>query len=214
VIALVRFAQRGYVAASMEYRLSGEAVFPAQFDDVRAAIRFLRESAPQFGIDPKRIAVWGQSAGGNLAALAGTTGSGAERPDAVIDWNGPADLLEPRELARLLDQKARQHAPTIALERLLGGPVDEHRELARAASPVNFASPGDPPFLILHGTADPEVDISQSRALYQALRAANVDATLKEYEREAHFGIHPARPIPDRFASEMDAFLARVFGAP
>jgi acetyl esterase/lipase len=214
VIALLRFVQHGYVAASMEYRLSGEAKFPAQIEDVQAAIRFLREHASQYGIDPKRIAVWGQSAGGHLAALAGTTGSGAERPDAVIDWNGPADLLEPVELARLLAQKAQQHAPTIAVERLLGGPVDEHRELARAASPVNHASSDDPPFLILHGTADPEVDISQSRALYQALRAAGVDATLKEYAREAHFGIHPFRPVPDRFAIDMDAFLTRVFGEP
>jgi dipeptidyl aminopeptidase/acylaminoacyl peptidase len=158
--------------------------------------------------------VWGQSAGGHLAALAGTTGTGAERPDAVIDWNGPADLLEPRELARLLAQKAKQNAPTIAIERLLGGAVDEHRDLARAASPVNFASADDPPFLIMHGTADSEVDISQSRALYQALRAAGVDATLKEYAREAHFGIHPLRPVPERFVPDMDAFLARVLGEP
>jgi acetyl esterase/lipase/ketosteroid isomerase-like protein len=214
LIALLRFVQRGYVAASMEYRLSGEATFPAQIEDVQAAIRFLRENAAQYGIDATRIAVWGQSAGGHLAALAGATGTGAERPDAVIDWNGPADLVEPVELARLLAQKARQNTPTIALERLLGGPVDEHRELARAASPVYHASPDDPPFLILHGTADPEVDISQSRALHQALRAAGVDATLKEYAREAHFGIHPSRPVPERFASEMDAFLARIFGAP
>lgn len=214
LISLLRFVQRGYVAASMEYRLSGEATFPAQIDDVKAAIRFLRESAAQFGIDPKRIAVWGQSAGGNLAALAGTTGTGVERPDAVIDWNGPTDLLEPRELARLLAQKAEQHAPTIAMERLLGGSVDEHRELARAASPVHHVSSDDPPFLIMHGTADPEVDISQSRALFQALRAAGVDATLKEYAREAHFGIHPFRPVPDRFLPDMDAFLAHVFGEP
>lgn len=212
LIALLRFVQRGSVAASMEYRLSAEATFPAQLEDVKAAIRFLREHAPEYGIDPNRIAVWGQSAGGHLAALAGTTGTGAERPDAVIDWNGPADLLEPRELARLLAQKAQQNAPTIAVERLLGGPVAEHRELARAASPVYHASPDDPPFLIVHGTADPEVDLSQSRALHDALRAAGVDATLKEHAREAHFGIHPFRPVPERFVSEMDAFLDRVFG--
>ena len=214
LIALLRFVQRGYVAASMEYRLSAEAKFPAQIEDVKAAVRFLRGNAAQYGIDPKRIAVWGQSAGGHLAALAGTTGTGDERPDAVIDWNGPADFLEPVELARLLAQKAKQNAPTIAMERLLGGPVDEHRELARAASPVNHASADDPPFLIMHGTADAEVDISQSRALHQALRAAGVDATLKEYAGEAHFGIHPFRPVPERFVGDMDAFLARVFGAP
>jgi acetyl esterase/lipase/ketosteroid isomerase-like protein len=214
VIPLLRFVQRGYVAASMEYRLSGEARFPAQIDDVKAAIRFLRENAARYGIDPRRIVVWGQSAGGHLAALAGTTGTGAERPDAVIDWNGPADLLEPGEIARLLAQKAKQNAPTMAMERLLGGPVEEHRELARAASPIHHVSPDDPPFLIMHGTADPEVDISQSRALHQALRAAGVDATLKEYAREAHFGIHPLRPVPERFLPEMDAFLSRIFGAP
>lgn len=213
VIALQRFVQRGHVAASMEYRLSGEARFPAQIEDVKAAIRFLRINAPQFGIDPQRIAVWGQSAGGHLAALAGTTGAGEERPDAVIDWNGPADLLEPNELARLLAQKAKQNVPTIAIERLLGGSVDEHGGLARAASPINHVTPDDPPFLIMHGTADPEVDISQSRALHAALRAAGVDATLKEYAGEAHFGIHPLRPVPERFVADMDAFLERVFGA-
>jgi acetyl esterase/lipase len=209
--SLVHFVKKGYVAASIEYRLSGEAIFPAQIEDVRAAIEYIRTHATEFGVDPHRIAVWGQSAGGHLAALAGTSLGGAARPDVVIDWNGPTDFLEPRELARLEKRKAVQGQPTFAMERLLGGPVDERRELAAAANPIRWVTPDDPPFLILHGSGDEEVSITQSELLRDALAKAGVEVTLEVFPGEGHFGIGP-RPFPDKYYSPMDAFLERHFG--
>jgi acetyl esterase/lipase len=209
--SLIHFVKKGYVAASIEYRLSGEAIFPAQIEDVRAAIAYIRTHASDLGVDPHRIAVWGQSAGGHLAALAGTSLKGAARPDAVIDWNGPTDFLEPRELARLEKRKADQKQPTFAMERLLGGPVNERRELAAAANPIRWVTPDDPPFLILHGSADEEVSITQSELLRDALANAGVEVTLEVFPGEGHFGVGP-RPLPDKYYAPMDAFLARHFG--
>jgi acetyl esterase/lipase/ketosteroid isomerase-like protein len=211
--SLVHFVQRGYVAASIEYRLSGEAIFPAQIDDVRAAIAYLRIHASEFGIDPRRIAVWGQSAGGHLAALAGTSLEGAARPDLVIDWNGPTDFLEPRELERLETRKVEQKMPTFAMERLLGGPVLERRELAMAANPIRWVSADDPPFLILHGSGDAEVSISQSEMLRDALAKAGVEVKLEVFPGEGHFGVGP-RPFPDKYYAPMDVFLDKHFGQP
>ena len=211
--SLIHFVRKGYVAASIEYRLSGEAIFPAQIDDVGGAIEYLRVRANALGIDPHRIAVWGQSAGGHLAALAGTKLEGNARPDAVIDWNGPTDFLEPRELARLEKRKADQGQPTFAMERLLGGPVTERRELAIAANPITWVSPDDPPFLILHGSGDEEVSITQSELLRDALARAGVEVTLKVFPGEGHFGIGP-QPFPDKYYAPMDEFLEKHFGRP
>ncbi|HYC61975.1 MAG TPA: alpha/beta fold hydrolase [Thermoanaerobaculia bacterium] len=211
--SLIHFVRKGYVAASIEYRLSGEAIFPAQIEDVRAAIEYLRSHANEFGIDPHRVAVWGQSAGGHLAALAGTSLEGAARPDVVIDWNGPTDFLEPQELARLEKRKADQGQPTFALERLLGGPVNERRDLAAVANPIRWVSPDDPPFLILHGSGDAEVSISQSEMLRDALAKAGVEVTLTVFPGEGHFGVGP-RPFPDKYYAPMDEFLGKHFGRP
>jgi acetyl esterase/lipase/ketosteroid isomerase-like protein len=211
--SLIHFVKKGYVAASIEYRLSGEAIFPAQIEDVRAALEYLRAHAIDLGIDPRRVAVWGQSAGGHLAALAGTSLEGAARPDAVIDWNGPTDFLEPRELARLEKRKAEQGQPTFAMERLLGGPVNERRELAIAANPITWITPGDPPFLILHGSGDQEVSIGQSELLRDALAKAGVEVTLAVFPGEGHFGIGPL-PFPDKYYAPMDEFLEKHFGRP
>jgi acetyl esterase/lipase/ketosteroid isomerase-like protein len=208
--SLIHFVQKGYVAASIEYRLSGEAIFPAQIDDVRAAIEYIRAHANELGIDPRRVAVWGQSAGGHLAALAGTSLEGAARPDVVIDWNGPTDFLEPVELARLEKRKAEQGQPTFAMERLLGGPVQERRELAAAANPIRWVTPDDPPFLILHGSGDAEVSIRQSELLRDALAQAGVAVTLTVFPGEGHFGVGPL-PFPDKYYAPMDEFLEQHF---
>lgn len=209
--SLIHFVKRGYVAASIEYRLSGEAIFPAQIEDVRAAIEYLRTHASELGIDPHRVAVWGQSAGGHLAALAGTSLLGAARPDVVIDWNGPTDFLEPRELERLEKRKIEQGQPTFAMERLLGGRVDERRELAVSANPIRWVTPDDPPFLILHGSGDEEVSISQSELLRDALAKAGVEVTLTIFPGEGHFGVGPL-PFPEKYYAPMDAFLEKHFG--
>lgn len=182
-------ARDGYVVASVEYRLSGEAAFPAQIEDCRAAIRWLRASAARYGIDPDRVGVWGASAGGHLVALLGTAGDvkawdvGAHtdqssRVQAVCDYYGPSDFTEMP--AR---QAAKADGP-VAL--LLGGPISEKRDLARAASPVTHVDRDDPPFLIVHGTADPVVPIRQSEKLHAALRAAGAASTLIKVERAGH----------------------------
>jgi len=172
-LALIK---RGYALASIDYRLSGEARFPAQIHDCKAAVRFIRANAASVGIDPNRIGVWGTSAGGHLAALLGTTGDLPEfegnvgisgvssRVQAVFDVCGPANLLT---------LKPKTETPnTNAVRDLLGGPPSEKMELARSASPINYASADDAPFLIYHGEADALVPITQSLELATALTNA------------------------------------------
>lgn len=172
-LALVK---RGYAVASIDYRLTDEAPFPAQIHDCKAAVRFIRANAASAGIDPNRIGVWGNSAGGHLAALLGTTGDLPElegnvgivgvssRVQAVFDVCGPANLLT---------LKPKAGTPnTNAVRDLLGGPATEKIELARSASPVSYASADDAPFLIYHGEADDVVPIAQSRELATALQNA------------------------------------------
>ena len=173
---IVPFAEHGYVCVSISYRLTDEAVFPAQIHDCKAAIRYLRAHAGKYGIDPARIGVWGASAGGHLAALLGTSGGIAElegdqgwpdfssRVQAVCDWYGPVDFYS----------AAHQAPEDPRPEKLLGGEILENRELAALASPVSHASSDDPPFLIMPGTRDDVVPIKQSRLLKWALSRQGV----------------------------------------
>ncbi|HEV7843279.1 MAG TPA: alpha/beta hydrolase, partial [Pyrinomonadaceae bacterium] len=216
---LLHFAERGYLCATIEYRLSDEAKYPAQIEDVKTAIRYLRSQAKELHLDPQRIGVWGQSAGGHLAALLGTSGGVKElegsggrrefssRVNAVVDWNGPVDFLEPKELERLMAQKQAEGWKTIAMERLIGGPVLENREKAARANPVTYVTRDDPPFLIMHGDEDQTVALSQSRLLYDALKAAGVDATLTVIKGAGHFGVDGISPLQSDFAAMMDAFF-------
>lgn len=210
---LVHFAERGYLCATVEYRLSGEAKFPAQIEDIKTAMRFLRAKSKEFHIDPQRIGIWGQSAGGHLAALLGTSGGVKElegtgdwqkfssRVQAVVDWNGPTDFLEPQEAARLASIKSD------ASTRLFGNPPAENRERALQANPITYATKDDPPFLIMHGDADEVVALSQSQLLYEALKKAGVDVTLKIIKGAGHFGVNGVSPLPKDFADMMDAFF-------
>lgn len=191
----------GYAVASINYRLSHQATFPAQIHDCKAAIRWLRAHADEFGLDPERIGVWGSSAGGHLAALLGTSGGVPElegevggnldrssRVQAVCDFFGPADLLA------ILEPGAwpSHGSPTSPESLLLGGPVAERVELARLASPVTHASPDDPPFLLVHGDRDPMVPLDQSERLHRALTAAGVDSTLYVVRGAGHGFRDPA----------------------
>jgi acetyl esterase/lipase/TolA-binding protein len=219
IAPLVHFAQRGYLCASIEYRLSGEAKFPAQIEDVKTAVRFLRAKAKEFHLDPKHIGVWGQSAGGHLAALIGTSGGVRElegmggwqrfssRVQAVVDWNGPTAFLEPVELERLMKQKQAEGWKDIATERLLGGAILEHKEKAVLANPITYVSGDDPPFLIMHGDEDQTVGFSQSELLYQALKKAGVDVTFNLIKGAGHFGVDGISPLQKDFAEMMDAFF-------
>ena len=180
----------GYAAASLNYRLSGEAHFPAQLLDAKAAVRWLRANATTYGLDPDRFAAAGESAGAHLAALLGTTGGEAAFDDpalgnadvssavqAVIDWYGPVDLaVSEAQLAAnpaCAGQLRAPGEPDPAATQLLGAPVDQAPELARAANPITYITPGRvlPPFLIAHGDHDCVVPYQGSVALHEALQA-------------------------------------------
>jgi acetyl esterase/lipase len=179
---LLPFARRGYFGASIEYRFSSEAIFPAQIEDAKCAVRFLRSKAKQYGIDPNRIGVWGSSAGGHLVALLGTSGEGDARVQAVCDFFGPTDFLQ-------MDQaggKMRHDAPESPESQLVGGPIQENKEKVARANPLTFVSKDDPPFLILHGDQDPLVPLEQSRLLYEALLRAGVDVTFHVVKGAGH----------------------------
>lgn len=177
---------KGYVTASVEYRFSQEAPFPAQIEDCKAAVRFVRAHARELGIDPARIGAAGASAGGHLAALLGVAGDAnaldgaggspgvSSAVQAVCDYFGPTDLLHfDGHGSRIV---AADDASLIA--QLLGGPLSTHRDLAAAASPITYVTKDDPPILILHGDADDIVPLDQSVTFDARLREAGVDSTL------------------------------------
>jgi len=188
---LLPFAASGnYFCVSIDYRLSGEAIWPAQIHDCKAAIRFLRANAEKLGIDPKKIGVWGISAGGHLASLLGTSGDVKElegdcgwsrqssRVTCVVDYCGPSDFTP------LLKLPAIFTPPPV--KALLGGPAAQKAEQAVAASPVSYVSRDDPPFLIVHGTQDWLVPFDQSATLCEKLKQAGVDVTLIKIEGAGH----------------------------
>jgi len=189
---LTRLAQKGYFGASIEYRLSQEAAFPAQIEDCKCAIRFLRSKAKEYGIDPDRIGVWGPSAGGHLAALVGTSGdvkelegSGGSKDfsshvQAVVDWFGPTDFL------KMGKNKIDHDSPHSPESQLIGGPIQENRDKTARANPITYVSKDDPPFLIMHGDKDDLVPLAQSELLHEALRKAGVETTLEVVKGQGH----------------------------
>jgi acetyl esterase/lipase len=184
----VREVARGYAVAAIDYRLSGEAKFPAQIADAKAAVRWLRAHATQLQLDPQRIGAWGHGAGAHLAALLGTAGFAFDDPAhgnaqfssrvrAVVAWGAPTNLL--RMNATALPCGTIDHnAPDSPESLLLGCTLPACPEAAAQASPVTWASAGDPPFHIAHGQADCDVSPAQSLELFNALRSAGVDVTL------------------------------------
>lgn len=187
---------QGYAVVSIDYRLSGQASFPAQIHDCKAAIRWIRAHARKYGFDPERIGVWGSSAGGHLAALLGTTGDMKEmegtvggnleyssRVQAVCDFFGPTDLTRIREI--LVDSERAEHAHNV-VEQLLGGPVQENMAKAKAASPALHVTKNASPFLIVHGEQDPTVPLRQSELLADALRQTGVEVTLHVVKGGGH----------------------------
>ena len=174
-------ASGNYVGASVEYRLTGEASWPAQIHDCKAAIRWLRANAEKYNIDPGKIAVWGGSAGGHLVSMLGTSGDvkkleGANgspeqssRVSCVVDFCGPSNFLAPKKM-----EGGREPSAVTAL---LGGAPEENKDVAKEASPITYVTKDDPPFLIVHGTEDGTVPIQQAEMLYEALTKNGVDAT-------------------------------------
>lgn len=170
--AFQRMVDAGFAVAAIDYRLSGEAIFPAPLDDVRSALQWLAEHAAAWGIDERRIFLWGESAGAHLAALAALDAAdpAAAQVRGVVAWFPPTDLLALDEDAARVG--GEPHSPADSREsRLLGGALAERRELATAASPVTYVRAGAPPFLLMHGDADVAVPAEQSLRLASALTA-------------------------------------------
>lgn len=197
---------RGYAVASINYRFSSEAQFPAQIDDLKASVRFLRGHATEYGLDKNRLALWGSSAGGYLAALAGTSGGIAaledmsqgyagesSRVQAVIDWFGPIDFLQ-------LDAEAAAdgcppyggsgyNSASSPVSALIGAPITQRPDLVLAANPITYISADDPPFFIQHGTNDCSVAPQQSQLLYDALTpVVGTSRVTLQYLADGHGG--------------------------
>lgn len=200
--------QRGYVAASIEYRFSQQAKFPAQIQDCQAAIRWLRANAEKYSIDPDRIGVSGASAGGHLAALIGTSGGKqafpmiggneeqSDRVQAVCDIFGPTDfwtVISQADADKSVKNifKWNNGDP---YSNLIGGKLGEDKEKCQAVSPVHYVSKDCPPFLILHGDRDALVPYTQSVELSDLLVEAGVDVTLQRMPGAGHGG--PAFSLP------------------
>ena len=192
---LADFAHRGFVVASVEYRPTLEAIFPAQIQDVKAAIRFLKSNAARFNLDPVRVAVWGDSSGGHMAVMTGVSEGVAEfdTPDypdqssgvrTVVDFYSPTDLLQMSKYPSKVDHDHASSPESF----LVGGPLQENPEKAAQANPITYISKERPlpPFLIMHGDQDATVPFNQSVLLYEALKAAGQDATFYKVKGAGH----------------------------
>lgn len=202
--ALCSLVVQGFVCALGEYRLSHEALFPAQVQDCKCAVRFLRAHAEAYGIDAARVATWGASAGAHLAALLGTSGGVAElegdggwagfssRVQAVVTWFAPTDFTR---------MGGTHDDPDSPEARLIGGPVQQNREKAARASPITYITAECPPFFIAHGAEDAVVPASQSELLHAALRKAGVESDLCIVPGKGH------EYLGDEAAARTQAFL-------
>jgi acetyl esterase/lipase len=194
---LPEYRDAGYAIASLNYRLSQHALFPAQIQDCKAAVRWLRAHAAEYGLDPTRFAAWGPSAGGHLSAMLGVTGhvsafevgehlDQSSRVQAVVDYFGPTDFLQ-MDAHRLPDGMV--HDPPDSPEsELVGGPIQERPEAVALANPVTHVRPDAPPFLVVHGDLDPLVPHHQSELLVAALKKARVPVTFYTVVGAGHGG--------------------------
>lgn len=197
------FAADGYAAASIGYRYTQEAPFPANVEDCKAAIRWLRANAAKYSIDPDRIGIWGSSAGGHLVAMLGTSGDVKElegahgvqgvssRVQAVVDWYGPTRVARMSHHPSQMDHDA----PDSPENQLAGALVQQNAALAERMNPAKYSSKDDPPFLIQHGDADPLVPVEQSEILADALKKAGSSVQFEILHGAGHGG--PQFQSPD-----------------
>ena len=174
---LAHLAETGYVVASVEYRFSGEATFPAQVEDVQSALRFLRTNSARFGIDDTRVGLWGMSGGAYLAAMAAMNCAEKSCVQGWVGWFGIYDFTS-------------ETSPDANLRHVLGcGPNSCTPEVLERVSPIRYADGGDPPVLLVHGTAD-EPFVSQELA--ERLRAAGATADVLLIPQASHGFIGPS----------------------
>jgi acetyl esterase/lipase len=188
-----KFSQRGYAVAAVNYRLSGEAIFPAAARDVKSAVRWLRANANKYNFDSNHFGVIGASAGGHFSAFLGTTGNIKEfdvgdnleyssSVQAVIDQFGPVNF------SNLNEQRIESGLRTNDVESYFLGCVNSSCDAAKIASPVNYISKNDPPFLIIHGAEDNQIPIKQSQDFYNALQNAGVESQFITVPNAGHGG--------------------------
>lgn len=209
---------RGYAVADVEYRLSGEAIFPAQVEDCKAAVRWLRANAESLGLAADRIGVWGSSAGGHLAAFLGTSCDVKEfdtesnrqyssRVQAVCDWFGPTDLLK-MDAQAIQGSTLVHNGPNSPESLLVGGPIQKEpfRSLAIKANPITYINKKAPPFLIVHGNADLLVSFRQSEQLHAALAKVGANTTLQIVEGAGH-GLRNGETPHEQLVSQAGEFF-------
>ena len=209
---------RSFAVVDVDYRLSGEALFPAQIQDCKAAVRWVRANAAKYGLDPDHIGAWGSSAGGHLVALLGTAGDAREfdtetnrdyssRVQAVCDWFGPTDFLQ-MDTHAIEGSTLIHNAPKSPESLLVGGPIQQepYRALVTKANPITYVTKDDPPFLIMHGDKDILVSPHQSELLSDALKKAGVDATLHIVKGAGH-GLRDGEQSPDKLFEMVAAFF-------
>jgi acetyl esterase/lipase len=210
------FVKSGYAMASVDYRLSGEAKFPAQIHDIKAAIRYLRANAAKHGYRSDKIIISGSSAGGHLAALVGVTNHHGELEGDLGNYKGTSSSIQaiidyygPTNLTTILKQSTPHginvRGPAMAL--LLGKPVDNAPELAKLASPVLQVGADDPPLLIFHGDQDNQVPINQSHELVGAYKRNKLEVQLEV----VHGGGHSETPyFEPEYQIMAEKFLSEV----
>jgi acetyl esterase/lipase len=187
----------GYALASINYRLSQHAIFPAQIQDCRAAVRWLRANAGRFSLDPHRFGAWGPSAGGHLVAMLGTAGDVKEFDvgenleqsscvQAVVDYFGPTDFCQMD--GHRVPGGMVHDTPDSPESELVGGPIQENQDRVAKANPITYVTPNAPPFLIVHGDQDPLVPYHQSVLLEAALRQAGVSVSFYTVRGAGHGG--------------------------
>jgi acetyl esterase/lipase len=177
-VVLRDLSQHGFAVASIQYRFSKEAPFPAQLQDARAAVAWLQQNGASYGVDGSRIGVSGESAGAHLAALLGVI-------DGPPDIRAVCALSPPANLVALYEKHAWTGNQTIA--NLLRARLPQNFDRARDASPTFLVRGGAAPFLILHGKLDPIVPVQQSEELHATLQKHGVDSTLKVLPYKAHW---------------------------
>jgi len=208
----VKFAEKGYVTATATYRLTGQAPFPAAVHDVKCAVRWLRANAAKYQVDPKRIAVSGNSAGGHLAMMIGYSddpsleGRGgnnrvSSRVCAVVNFYGPTDLTT---------DFAKQQG---VVEDFMGGKTfDAAPDIYKQASPLFHLTPDDPPTLIFHGTIDSTVPIVQADKLSDKLKELEIDYIYERYNGWPHV-MDLAEAVNRRCIYQMEQFFKKRFAA-
>lgn len=204
-------ATKGYVVFSLNYRLLPKHHYPAPLDDVQRAVRYIRAHAGEYQLDPNRIGALGDSAGGYLAAMLGTRdtrdnsdpelASYSSRVQCVVDFYGPTNFALPRNSPDISPL-----AVQIVIS-FLGKTPEQDPDLYKSSSVLPYVDKQSAPFLILHGTHDPLVPVGQSTQLYDALRAADVEATLLLVYKLSHGFLRPGTPLS--FGAASEEFLAR-----